>query len=147
MSDLKSTAAPSFEAANVAELMAVTKRLLDAVVAGDWNTYRELVAADITCFEPEARGQLVEGLAFHEFYFKLPTDSVQPKKPVTTTLASPVVRMLSDTIGLVVYVRLTQTIDGTGQPITRSCEETRLWKKQGSHWQHVHFHRSAPTTL
>ncbi len=133
----------------VSELLSLTHRLLDAVVAGNWKAYRELVAVDITCFEPEARGQLVEGLAFHEFYFQLPVVPLsgldQPKKPVTTTLVSPVVRMLSETVGLVAYIRLTQTLDDAGRPVTRSCEETRLWNKQDGRWQHIHFHRSVPT--
>ena len=83
-----------------AEVLGLTRRLLEAVASADWASYRELVAADITCFEPEALGQLVEGLAFHEFYFKLAGDSTQPAKPVTTTLASPRVRMLSPEVGM-----------------------------------------------
>jgi calcium/calmodulin-dependent protein kinase (CaM kinase) II len=46
-------------------LLALTRKLLESIVAGDWKTYTSLVAYDITCFEPEARGQLVEGLPFH----------------------------------------------------------------------------------
>ena len=53
------------------EVLAATRRLLDAVAAADWKTYKELVADDITCFEPEAQGQLVAGLPFHKFYFDL----------------------------------------------------------------------------
>jgi hypothetical protein len=44
------------------EVLALTERLLGAIAAGDWATYEELCAADMTCFEPEARGHLVEGL-------------------------------------------------------------------------------------
>ena len=54
-------------------------------------------------------------------------------------------RLLSDTVALVAYVRLTQTLDGDGRPVTRPCEETRLWRKVGGHWKHVHFHRSLPS--
>jgi calcium/calmodulin-dependent protein kinase (CaM kinase) II len=127
------------------ELLDLSRQLLAAVAAGDWTAYRRLVADDLTCFEPEARGQLVEGLAFHEFYFKLPGDPAKPARPVTNTLASPVVRLLSDTVALVAYVRLTQTLDDAGRPVTKPCEETRLWAKVGGHWKHVHFHRSLPS--
>jgi ketosteroid isomerase-like protein len=127
------------------ELLDLSRQLLAAIVAGDWNAYRQLVADDLTCFEPEARGQLVEGLAFHEFYFRLPSDPAKPARPVTTTLASPVVRLLSDTVALVAYVRLTQTLDDAGRPLTKPCEETRLWQKIGGQWKHVHFHRSLPS--
>lgn len=132
-------------AAVEAELLDLSRRLLAAVAAGDWAAYRELVADDLTCFEPEARGQLVEGLGFHEFYFRLPADPAKPGRPVTNTLASPVVRLLSDTVALVASVRLTQTLDDAGRPVTKPCEETRIWQKIGGHWKHVHFHRSLPS--
>ena len=138
-----SSATPALDPA-AAEVLGLTRRLLEAVASADWASYRELVAADITCFEPEALGQLVEGLAFHEFYFKLAGDSPQPAQPVTTTLASPRVRMLSPDVALVTYVRLVQKLDGSGHPVTVSGEETRLWQKIGGAWKHIHFHRSKP---
>ena len=128
-----------------AELLERSRQLLAAVAAGDWAAYRELVADDLTCFEPEARGQLVEGLAFHEFYFRLPSDPAQPARPVTNTLASPVVRLLSDPVAMVAAVRLTQTLDDAGRPVTKPCEETRIWQKIAGQWKHVHFHRSLPS--
>ena len=136
---------PTASAAVAAELLDLSKQLLAAVSAGDWKAYHRLVAEDLTCFEPEARGQLVAGLPFHEFYFTLPGDSAKPPRPVTNTLASPVVKLLSDTVALVAYVRLTQTLDDAGRPVTKPCEETRIWQKIGGHWKHVHFHRSLPT--
>ncbi len=44
------------------EVLGLTERLLGAIAQGDWPAYEELCAADMTCFEPEARGHLVEGL-------------------------------------------------------------------------------------
>ncbi|MFM8415499.1 MAG: DUF4440 domain-containing protein [Planctomycetota bacterium] len=127
-----------------AELLDLSRQLLAAVAAGDWQAYRRLVADDLTCFEPEARGQLVAGLPFHEFYFRLPAEPAKGPRPVNNTIASPVVRLLSDTVALVAYVRLTQTLDDAGRPVTKPCEETRLWQKIGGSWKHVHFHRSPP---
>ena len=131
-------------------LLALTRKLLESIVAGDWKTYTSLVAYDITCFEPEARGQLVEGLPFHEFYFKLPAPAADgksppPAKPVTTTMTTPTVKLLAADVALVAYVRLTQTLDEAGKPVTRCSEETRLWQKQAGHWKHVHVHRSLPS--
>ena len=132
--------------ANVeAEIIDLTQHLLAAIAAGDWTAYRRFVADDLTCFEPEARGHLVEGLPFHEFYFTLPADPTKPARPVTNTLATPVVKLLSDTVALVAYVRLTQTLDDAGRPVTKPCEETRIWRKENGHWKHVHFHRSLPS--
>lgn len=126
----------------VNELLRLNQQLLDAIAAGDWDAYRSLVAEDITCFEPEAEGHLVQGLAFHEFYFKLGGGKPQPPKHLTTTMVAPKVRLLADGAALVAYVRLVQKLDADGRPITVSSEETRLWQKVGGRWQHVHFHRS-----
>jgi calcium/calmodulin-dependent protein kinase (CaM kinase) II len=124
-----------------AEILALNQQLLDAIAGGDWDAYRRLVADDITCFEPEADGHLVEGLPFHEFYFKLGEDRPQPPKHLTTTMASPKVRLLSEGAALIAYVRLVQKLDAEGRPITVSSEETRIWQKLGGQWRHVHFHR------
>jgi ketosteroid isomerase-like protein len=124
------------------EVLALTRRLLDAVAAADWKTYRELVTDDITCFEPEAKGQLVEGLPFHKFYFDLAGDRSKAAPNVTTTLASPVVKMLGENVAIVAYVRLVQKLDATGAPVVASGEETRVWVRMPEGWRHVHFHRS-----
>jgi hypothetical protein len=99
----------------VAELVKLNQQLLDAIATGDWDAYRSLVADDITCFEPEARGHLVQGLAFHEFYFKLPGGKSSPAKHLTTTMVAPKVKLLSDNVALVAYVRLTQMLDEAGK--------------------------------
>ena len=126
------------------EVLDLTRKLLATISAGDWPAYRELVAPDITCFEPEARGHLVEGLPFHEFYFKL--GGAPAKTAPTTTIAAPMVKMLADDVALVAYVRLVQKVDASGSPVTTTCEETRIWKRFAAGWKHVHFHRSLPAT-
>ena len=123
-------------------LLALTRKLLESIVAGDWKTYTSLVAYDITCFEPEARGHLVEGLPFHEFYFKL--GGTKPAVVPTITLASPHVRLLGEDAAVVSYMRMTQKLDEAGRPITALCEETRVWQRIDGAWKHVHFHRSLP---
>ncbi len=130
--------------ASPAELIALTCRLLESIATADWKTYSSLVADDISCFEPEARGHLVEGLPFHEFYFRLPGSGSKPAAPPMTTLASPRVRMLGDDAAVVAYVRMVQKLDDAGRPITSLCEETRVWQRIGGAWKHVHFHRSLP---
>jgi ketosteroid isomerase-like protein len=127
------------------EVLELNRTLLATIAAGDWPAYRELVAPDITCFEPEAKGHLVAGLPFHEFYFKLAGDSAKPATPATTTIATPVVKMLAADVALVAYVRLVQKLDATGSPITVASEETRIWKRYAGGWKHVHFHRSVPS--
>ncbi len=121
------------------ELLRLNQRLLDAIADADWNTYAELCDPSLSCFEPEAAGQLVEGLAFHQFYFDLGARHGAHH----TTMCSPHVRLLGD-VAIVSYVRLNQRVQQDGTPVTRAFEETRVWQRQGGTWRHVHFHRSVP---
>jgi hypothetical protein len=119
------------------ELLALTERLLRSIADGDWTTYAELCDPTITGWEPEACGHLAEGLAFHKFYFDLGGAS----GPRNTTIGSPHVRVMGDA-AVVSYVRLSQRLDAAGNPVTRCCEETRVWQRIAGTWRHVHFHRS-----
>lgn len=121
------------------ELLELTEQLLDAIVGGDWETYRLLCDVTLSCFEPEARGHLVEGLDFHHYYFALERKGAR----ANTTICSPRVRMLGDDAAVVTYARLVQSLDDAGRPRTSKYEETRVWQRQDGHWKHVHFHRSA----
>jgi ketosteroid isomerase-like protein len=122
------------------ELLKLNQRLLDSIASADWKTYQELCDPSLTCFEPEAMGQLVEGMEFHRFYFQLPAAAI----PNNTTMASPHVRVMGD-VAVISYVRLNQRVQADGSPVTRAVEETRVWQKQNGVWKHVHFHRSMPT--
>ncbi len=120
-----------------AELLALTQRLLDAIADGDWATYEELCAPDLTAFEPEACGQLIEGLAFHRFYFNLPNRGQRRQ----TTLAGPRVRVVGDA-AVVTYIRVVQAAGPDAVPQSVAFAETRVWERRDGRWRHVHFHRS-----
>lgn len=51
------------------EIIKVTETLNNAITKNDYKIYVELCEPNLTCFEPEAFGNLVEGLEFHKFYF------------------------------------------------------------------------------
>jgi calcium/calmodulin-dependent protein kinase (CaM kinase) II len=121
-----------------AELLALNQRLLDSIAAGDWATYQELCDPSLTAFEPEARGQLVDGLEFHHFYFKLGG----ARGHHHTTMCAPRVRLLGE-VAILTYVRLNQRLGDDRHPMTAAFEETRVWQRQEGRWRHVHFHRSA----
>jgi calcium/calmodulin-dependent protein kinase (CaM kinase) II len=97
---------------------------------------------ELTCFEPEAHGQLVQGMAFHKFYFDLGASS----SPRNTTMASPQVRMLGNDAAVVACVRLVQRLGADDSPLTVCSEETRVWQRIDGKWKHVHFHRSSAAT-
>ncbi|RLS51815.1 MAG: DUF4440 domain-containing protein [Planctomycetota bacterium] len=123
----------------VEEVLAASRKLLASIDAGNWAEYVKLCDESITCFEPEALGHLVSGLPFHKFYFDLPASG--PPSPKLSSMASPHVRVLSETSAVVTYVRLVQKLDSHGSPVTVSGMETRVWQKFGDVWKHVHFHR------
>jgi calcium/calmodulin-dependent protein kinase (CaM kinase) II len=120
------------------ELLDLTQRLLDSISNGDWATYQELCDPTLTAFEPEAPGQLVEGLAFHRFYFDL--GGVRGRHQ--TTLCAPRVRLMGD-VAVVSYARLVQKVGADGAAVTVTTNETRVWQRQDGRWRHVHFHRSS----
>jgi Calcium/calmodulin dependent protein kinase II association domain len=122
-----------------ATLINLTRCLLESIVAGNWEAYSELCDPTISCFEPEALGNLVEGMAFHRFYFDLSHKGVK----IQATMVRPHVRIMGDA-AVVSYVRVTQLADtNSGAVSSKSAEETRIWHKIDGKWKHVHFHRSA----
>ena len=138
MADLPKPAASAQHPKLVSELLTLNQRLLESIFAADWKTYENLCDPSISCFEPEARGRLAEGMAFHKYYF----DLGKPTKLPEVTMASPHVRLLGENAAVVSYTRLVQKLDAAGAPITTVFEETRVWEKQAGGWKHVHFHRS-----
>ncbi|XP_063707400.1 calcium/calmodulin-dependent protein kinase type II alpha chain isoform X5 [Culicoides brevitarsis] len=124
------------------EIIKMTENVIEAINNGDFDAYTKLVDPHLTAFEPEALGNLVEGMDFHKFYFE---NSVLGKncKAINTTILNPHVHLLGDDAACIAYVRLTQYIDKQGQAHTEQREETRVWHKRDSKWQLVHLHRSA----
>ncbi|MBL9092509.1 MAG: DUF4440 domain-containing protein [Planctomycetaceae bacterium] len=127
------------------ELLALNQKLLVAIVGGDWKTYAELCDPTLTCFEPEARGHVVEGMPFHKFYFELGGSAPKPAIATNVTMASPHVRLMGADAAVLSYVRLNQKLNASGEPVTVAVEETRVWQRIGGAWKHVHFHRSLPS--
>ena len=119
------------------EILELNQRLLDAIAAADWATYEELCDPELTAFEPEARGQRVQGLGFHRFYFDLGA----PVEARHTTMVDPRVCMLGDDAAVLTCIRLLQAQTDQG-PITTRSEETRIWQRREGRWRHTHFHRS-----
>ncbi|XP_031358378.1 calcium/calmodulin-dependent protein kinase type II alpha chain isoform X3 [Photinus pyralis] len=125
------------------EIIKMTEQLIEAINTGDFEAYTKICDPHLTAFEPEAMGNLVEGMDFHKFYF----DNVLGKncKAVNTTILNPHVHLLGDDAACIAYVRLTQYMDKHGQAHTHQSEESRVWHKKDNKWQNVHFHRSGGT--
>uniref|UniRef100_A0A8C7LFR7 calcium/calmodulin-dependent protein kinase n=1 Tax=Oncorhynchus kisutch TaxID=8019 RepID=A0A8C7LFR7_ONCKI len=122
------------------EIIKITEQLIEAVNNGDFEAYAKICDPCLTSFEPEALGNLVEGMDFHRFYF----DNLLSKnsKPIHTTILNPHVHLIGEDAACIAYIRLTQFVDGTGRPCSSQSEETRVWHRRESKWQNVHFHCS-----
>ncbi|XP_023215319.1 calcium/calmodulin-dependent protein kinase type II delta chain-like, partial [Centruroides sculpturatus] len=127
------------------EIIKMTECLLESINNGDYATYTKLCDPHMTAFEPEALGNLVEGMDFHRFYF----ENVLGKqiKTLHTLMLNPAVHLLGEDAACIAYVRLTQYIDKSGMAHTQRSEETRLWHKKDGKWQNIHFHRSGSPSL
>jgi UMP-CMP kinase len=148
--DLKRHVTPFIEN----EILHLTGVLLDAIAAKDWDTYATMVDPSLTCFEKEARGNLVEGLEFHKYYFDQQSSSSSSSsgsssKTVTSTSASasasaqliasrPTVRSMGKS-AVINFVRT--------MPSGERFEESRVWQLSGGAWRLVHFHRGPAPPL
>ncbi|XP_034563513.1 calcium/calmodulin-dependent protein kinase type II subunit gamma-like isoform X4 [Notolabrus celidotus] len=122
------------------EIIKITEQLIEAINNGDFEAYTRICDPGLTSFEPEALGNLVEGMDFHKFYFEnlLSKNS----KPVHTTLLNPHVHLIGEDAACIAYIRLTQFVDTTGRPRSSQSEETRVWHRRDGKWLNVHFHCS-----
>ncbi|XP_065119079.1 calcium/calmodulin-dependent protein kinase type II subunit beta isoform X5 [Paramisgurnus dabryanus] len=122
------------------EIIKITEQLIEAINNGDFEAYAKICDPGLTSFEPEALGNLVEGMDFHRFYF----DNLLSKnsKPIHTTILNPHVHLIGEDAACIAYIRLTQFVDGQGRPRSSQSEETRVWHRRDSKWQNVHFHCS-----
>uniref|UniRef100_A0A8D0CF69 calcium/calmodulin-dependent protein kinase n=1 Tax=Scleropages formosus TaxID=113540 RepID=A0A8D0CF69_SCLFO len=128
------------------EIIRATEQLIEAISNGDFESYTKMCDPSVTAFEPEALGNLVEGLDFHRFYF----ENLWSKnsKPVHTTILNPHIHLVGDEAACIAYIRITQYIDTNGMPRTAQSEESRIWHRRDGKWQIVHFHRSgAPSAI
>ncbi|XP_021336482.1 calcium/calmodulin-dependent protein kinase type II subunit gamma isoform X21 [Danio rerio] len=122
------------------EIIKITEQLIEAINNGDFEAYTRICDPGLTSFEPEALGNLVEGMDFHKFYFEnlLSKNS----KPVHTTILNPHVHLIGEDAACIAYIRLTQYIDGQGRPRSSQSEETRVWHRRDAKWLNIHFHCS-----
>ncbi|NXG51010.1 KCC2A kinase, partial [Psilopogon haemacephalus] len=115
------------------EIIKVTEQLIEAISNGDFESYTKMCDPGMTAFEPEALGNLVEGLDFHRFYFE---NCKQPLWLLRDPSHLPCTRL---------SFALPQL---AGERRVVRSEETRIWHRRDGKWQIVHFHRSgAPSVL
>ncbi|XP_026176599.1 calcium/calmodulin-dependent protein kinase (CaM kinase) II beta 1 isoform X12 [Mastacembelus armatus] len=122
------------------EIIKITEQLIEAINNGDFEAYAKICDPGLTSFEPEALGNLVEGMDFHRFYFE--NLLAKNNKPIHTTILNPHVHLIGEDAACIAYIRLTQFVDSQGRPRSSQSEETRVWHRRDSKWQNIHFHCS-----
>ncbi|XP_068577120.1 calcium/calmodulin-dependent protein kinase (CaM kinase) II beta 1 isoform X45 [Cebidichthys violaceus] len=122
------------------EIIKITEQLIEAINNGDFEAYAKICDPGLTSFEPEALGNLVEGMDFHRFYFE--NLLAKNSKPIHTTILNPHVHLIGEDAACIAYIRLTQFVDNQGRPRSSQSEETRVWHRRDSKWQNIHFHCS-----
>ncbi|KAL1266178.1 hypothetical protein QQF64_001853, partial [Cirrhinus molitorella] len=106
------------------EIIKITEQLIEAINNGDFDAYAKICDPGLTSFEPEALGNLVEGMDFHRFYFEnlLSKNS----KPIHTTILNPHVHLIGEDAACIAYIRLTQTFTSTA-PVRRRPLSSEEW--------------------
>jgi calcium/calmodulin-dependent protein kinase (CaM kinase) II len=94
MQGTTASAAADAAASLKAHLVALQQAQLDAIAAGDYDKYAATCHPEITCFEPEARGHLVEGLPFHATYFRSDLNLAPGARSLLNTMSRPRVRLV-----------------------------------------------------
>ncbi|NXW73173.1 KCC2D kinase, partial [Hirundo rustica] len=129
------------------EIIKVTEQLIEAINNGDFEAYTKICDPGLTSFEPEALGNLVEGMDFHRFYFENGKYSLFISEEGRITFSVFCYRCFS-----VCFCSAHSYITGhlRGQrrvSDTMQSEETRVWHRRDGKWQNVHFHRSGSPTV
>jgi len=140
---MASTSDPA-SSARKSDIVRLTEQILDAINTGDLEMYTKFSDPNLTAFEPEALGNLVEGIQFHRFYFDN-FSVLKQSRESNVTILSPHVHLLGPEAASIAYIKVTQTIDKQGNAHTQQSEETRIWHRRDGRWVNVHFHRSNAT--
>ncbi|NXA59107.1 KCC2D kinase, partial [Mohoua ochrocephala] len=133
------------------EIIKVTEQLIEAINNGDFEAYTKICDPGLTSFEPEALGNLVEGMDFHRFYFENGKYSLFISKEYYFSefcYRCFSVCFCSAHSHITGHLRERRRyMDGSGMPKTMQSEETRVWHRRDGKWQNVHFHRSGSPTV
>ncbi|NXF57780.1 KCC2D kinase, partial [Ciccaba nigrolineata] len=131
------------------EIIKVTEQLIEAINNGDFEAYTKICDPGLTSFEPEALGNLVEGMDFHRFYFENGKHSffisVNLHLGRKVWFFSEFCYMCFSVCFCCTYSHIIGHLGG--MPKTMQSEETRVWHRRDGKWQNVHFHRSGSPTV
>jgi hypothetical protein len=145
---------PLFEPYIQDDLLQATVKLCQGLDTGNYKIYQQYCHPEVTVFEPQAQGQLVEGMDLRNFKFNLghATDRLSLSQMLCSTVVAPKVTILNSGVGLVLYTRLLQKPGHPELGYVEAYNETGVWQRLkndngGSDWKLVHYHRSVAPTM
>eukprot|EP00957_Ditylum_brightwellii_P189719 14441609-Ditylum_brightwellii.AAC.2 len=124
------------------QVIEANQSLLDSISSNSYEIYDKLCADDLTAFEAESRGVLVEGKRFHKYYFDFVKTLPEPKFKTNITMSNPHIRWVGKVCAIISYTRVNQRLDADSRPVTTTASETRIWEVRDGKLVHVHFHKS-----
>jgi ketosteroid isomerase-like protein len=120
-------------------VMDAVERLLAVVARCDAETYRKLVAEDVSSFEFDIAPFRIDTLDFHMHLLKQNAQTGAPAPRID--ILTPRVQVFGN-VAIASYTLL-KTVQVDGKSEFRSCNESRVFEKRDGTWVMVHFHRSA----
>lgn len=125
------------------DVLAKVHALVYHIAMQDYESYQEGVANNVTCFEPESCGQLVEGREFNQYYF----EKRGSDRRINCTMVAPNVQLVGADAAVVTYIKLVQSTNSDNSTKTERYEETVVMQRtpetEIKTWKMVHLHRSS----
>jgi len=120
------------------EILALTRRMLDAMYTADPDVHRTHCTEDMSSFEWYIAPYRIDGVEFH---LRLIEDGGNGT-PSRLEMLTPRVQVYGDT-AIICYTLLKTTVASDGQPAQFSTiNETRVFVKQDGIWKMAHLHKS-----
>jgi ketosteroid isomerase-like protein len=121
------------------EVMQTLERLLHAIYCQDTDTYRELVADDVSSFEAETPAR-IDSVEFHLHYMRQQKTVRPPNVQYRLDIVNPRVQLYGN-VAIATYTLVVTRSDEGGIRF-QTTNETRVFVREDNRWMMVHFHKT-----
>lgn len=121
------------------DVMEALERLLHAIYCQDIDTYRELVADDVSSFEAETPAR-IDSLDFHLHYMRQQKMVRPPTAQYRLDIVNPRVQLYGN-VAVATYT-LVVTCSSEEGILFNTTNETRVFVREDGRWLMVHFHKT-----
>ena len=128
---------PITEDEAAAEVLEVTRQMLDAMYSGNPDVHRKHSAEEMSSYEWYIAPQRIDGLEFHLALIAGGGNG----EPSRLDMLTPRVQVYGDA-AIVNYTLLKTTLTETAPPQFSTMNETRVFVKRDGVWKMVHLHKS-----